>query len=66
MRQHTVLFVSLVAGTVFFNACSDPTQPTSSPVDKVGFDAIQPPPWRRQAQLPAPQYLGLYRSVPML
>src|SRR5262245_3881838 len=41
MRQRTVLFVSLVAGTVFFNACSDPTQPTSSSADKVGFEPIQ-------------------------
>ncbi|HEY7614930.1 MAG TPA: hypothetical protein VH764_18185 [Gemmatimonadales bacterium] len=43
MRQHTDLFVGLVAGTVFFNACSDPTQPRSSSADKAGFAPIQQP-----------------------
>jgi len=44
MRQHTMLFVSLVAGTVLFaSACSDTTQPMPSSDDKVGFDPIQQP-----------------------
>jgi hypothetical protein len=44
MRQHTMLFVSLVAGTVLFaSACSDTTQPTPSSDDKVGFDPVQQP-----------------------
>ena len=43
MRQRTVLFVSLVAGTVLFNACSDTTQPTPASDDKVGFDPLQQP-----------------------
>ena len=44
MRQHTTLFVSLVAGTVLFaSACSDTTQPMPSSDDKVGFDPIQQP-----------------------
>ena len=43
MRQRTVLFVSLVAGTVLFNACSDTTQPTPASDVKVGFDPLQQP-----------------------
>jgi hypothetical protein len=43
MRQRTILFVSLVAGTVLFSACSDTTQPTPASDDKVGFDPIQQP-----------------------
>ena len=43
MRQRTVLFVSLVAGTVLFSACSDTTQPTPASDDNVGFDPIQQP-----------------------
>ena len=44
MRQHTMLFVSLVAGTVLFaSACSDTTQPMPSSDDKVGFGPIQQP-----------------------
>jgi hypothetical protein len=43
MRQRTVLFVSLVAGTVLFNACSDTTQPTPPSDDKVGFAPLQQP-----------------------
>ena len=44
MRQHTMLFVSLVAGTVLFaSACSDTTQPTPSSDDKVGFDPSSNP-----------------------
>ena len=43
MHQRTVLFVSLVAGTVLFSACSDTTQPTPPSDDKVGFDPIQQP-----------------------
>ena len=43
MRQRTILFVSLVAGTVLFNACSDTTQPTPASDDKVGFDPLQQP-----------------------
>jgi hypothetical protein len=43
MRQRRVLFVSLVAGTVLFNACSDTTQPTPASDDKVGFDPLQQP-----------------------
>ena len=43
MRQRTVLFVSLVAGTVLFNACSDTTRPTPASDDKVGFDPLQQP-----------------------
>ena len=40
MRQRTVLYVSLVAGTALFHACSDPTQPTSPSADQVGFDPV--------------------------
>ncbi len=40
MRQRTVLYVSLVAGTVLFHACSDPTQPTSSSAHETGFDPV--------------------------
>jgi hypothetical protein len=40
MRQRTVLYVSLVAGTVLFHACSDPTQPTSSFPHEIGFDPV--------------------------
>ena len=44
MRQHTMLFVSLVAGTVLFaSACSDTTQPMPASDDKVGFDPLQQP-----------------------
>src|SRR4026207_38215 len=44
MRQHTMLFVSLVAGTVLFaSACSDTTQPMPSSDDNVGFEPIQQP-----------------------
>ena len=43
MRQRTVLFVSLVAGTVLFSACSDTTQPTPASDDKVGFGPVQQP-----------------------
>jgi hypothetical protein len=43
MRQRTVTYLSLVAGTVLFHACSDSTQPTSPSADKTGFDPIQQP-----------------------
>ena len=43
MRQRTVLFVSLVAGTALLSACSDTTQPTPASDEKVGFDPIQQP-----------------------
>jgi hypothetical protein len=43
MHQRTVLFVSLVAGTVLFSACSDTTQPTPASDDKVGLDPLQQP-----------------------
>jgi hypothetical protein len=44
MRQRTVLFVSLVAGTVFLaSACSDTTQPTSPSDQRIGADPFQQP-----------------------
>jgi hypothetical protein len=43
MRQRTVLFASLVAGTVLFNACSDTTQPAPASDDKAGFGPLQQP-----------------------
>jgi hypothetical protein len=44
MRQHTVLFVSLVAGTIFLaSACSDATHPTPPSVGGIGADPIQQP-----------------------
>ncbi len=43
MRQRTVLFVSLVAGTVLFSACSDTTQPTPPSDERIGFDPVQQP-----------------------
>jgi hypothetical protein len=44
MRQHTVLFVSLVAGTVLLaSACSDTTQPTPPSDERIGADPLQQP-----------------------
>ena len=43
MRQRTILFVGLVAGTVLFNACSDTTQPAPATDDEVGFEPLQQP-----------------------
>ncbi len=44
MRQRTVPFVSLVAGTVFLaSACSDTTQPTSPSDERTGADPFQQP-----------------------
>ena len=44
MRQHTVPVVGLVAGTVLFaSACSDTTQPTSSPDQPANPSAFQQP-----------------------
>jgi hypothetical protein len=44
MRQRTVFFVSLVAGTVLFaSACSDTTQPTPSSNDTPGLEPLQQP-----------------------
>jgi hypothetical protein len=44
MRQRTILFVSLVAGTVFLaSACSDTTQPTSPSDERIGADPFQQP-----------------------
>ena len=43
MRQHTALLVSLVAGTVFFSACSDTTQPGTPAPESVGLEPVQGP-----------------------
>jgi hypothetical protein len=44
MRQHTVLFVSLVTGTVLLaSACSDTTQPTPPSDERIGADPLQQP-----------------------
>jgi hypothetical protein len=44
MRQHTVLLVSLVAGTVFLaSACSDTTQPTPPSDKRIGAEPLQQP-----------------------
>ena len=43
MRRHTALFVSLVAGTVLFSACSDTTQPSTPAQESVGLEPVQEP-----------------------